>query len=320
MQAWLWIGFLLLVFGMLALDLGVFHRKAHAVRTREALLWTLAWVAVSLLFNGLVYFMYEHHWLGIGKVVGHELSGKTAALQFLTGYIIEKTLSLDNIFVIALVFQFFKVPLQYQHRVLFWGILGALILRFVMIIIGAALLARFEWMIYVFGGLLIVAAVKMLVIRENSLDIEHNFLVRLARKFLPIVPRYDGQRFFVRENGRRFATPLFLALVAVEGTDVLFAVDSIPAIFAITRDPFIVFTSNVFAILGLRSLYFVLAAMLERFRHMKFSLVFILAYVGVKMLIAPWVHITPAVSLTVIVVALGLGLLASLVSPAGRTS
>ena len=312
MTVWLWIGFVALVLFLLALDLGVFNRKAHVIGAGEALGWTALWVAVALLFNVAVFYIYEHHWLGVGLETGHAMGGKQAALQFFTGYLIEKSLSLDNIFVIALIFSYFSVPLKHQHRLLFWGVLGALVLRAVMIIAGTALINRFSWMVYVFGGLLLATAVKMLVARHDNLAVERNPLVRLTRRFYPVSEAMEGGRFFVRVDGRRAVTPLFLALVMIESTDVLFAVDSIPAIFAVTRDPFIVFTSNVFAILGLRSLYFVLAAALERFRYLKFSLAFILAFVGVKMILAHHHPIPTFVSLAVIAGILAVGMIASL--------
>jgi tellurite resistance protein TerC len=311
MTIFLWIGFLVFVLLMLALDLGVFHRKAHIINVREALLWSAFWIMLALLFNILVYYMYEYHWLGIGKQIGHELGGKKAALQFLTGYIVEKSLSLDNIFVIAMIFAYFKVPAIYQHRVLFWGILGALIMRGIMIAAGAALIQRFSWTVYIFGAFLIFTAVKMLIVRHDNLEPDKNPLVKLARRLYPVSKDFDGQRFFTIVNGRQAVTPLFIALLVVESSDVLFAVDSIPAIFAITLDPFIVFTSNVFAILGLRSLYFALAAMIEKFRYLKMSLVFILAYVGVKMLITHHYPIPAWVSLTIIGGILSVGILAS---------
>ncbi|UCF34526.1 MAG: TerC family protein [Phycisphaerales bacterium] len=313
MAIWLWMGFIACVLGLLALDLGIFHRKAHAVHTREALLWTAFWVVLALVFNAAVYYMYEHHWLGIGLEVGHELTGKQAALQFFTGYVIEKSLSLDNIFVIALIFAYFNVPAVYQHRVLFWGILGALIMRGLMIAAGAALIQRFDWIVYVFGAFLLATAVKMLIVRHEKLEPDKNPAVRLARFFYPVSAHFEEQRFFTRVGGRRAITPLFLVLLVVESSDVLFAVDSIPAIFAITRDPFLVFTSNVFAILGLRSLYFALAGIMARFRYLRISLVFVLAFVGVKMLLAHHRPIPTWVSLSIICAILLIGVVASLI-------
>ncbi len=311
MQAWLWAGFVVLVLAMLALDLGVFHRHARQVSFREALAWTGFWFLLAMLFNIAVYYLYEHHLLGIGEHIGHELDGGQAALQFLTGYLIEKSLSLDNIFVIAVIFNYFKVPLAYQHRVLFWGILGALVMRGLMIGVGAALIQHFDWTVYVFGGLLLFTAAKMLVTREESLDPDQNVFVKLARKLYPVTPGFQQDHFLTRLHGRRAITPLMLVLIVVESTDVLFAVDSIPAIFAITTDPFLVFTSNVFAILGLRSLYFALASLMEQLRYLKISLVFVLAFVGVKMLISHHYPISTGVSLAVIGGILAVAVLAS---------
>ena len=314
MFVWLWIGFVAVVLAMLAIDLGVFHRRSHVVKVAEAVTWTTVWVITSLLFNWAVYYLYEYHVLGIGASLGHELTGKQAALQFFTGYVIEKSLSLDNIFVIALIFTYFGVRAEYQHRILFWGILGALVLRGVMIGAGAVLIQRFSWTTYVFGVLLLLTAVKMLIARHDNLEPGKNPLVRLARRLYPVSADFEGQRFFTRRNGRRVTTPLFLVLLVVESSDVLFAVDSIPAIFAVTHDPFLVFTSNVFAILGLRSLYFVLAGVMDRFRYLKMSLVFLLAYVGVKMLLAHHYPIPTLVSLAVIGGILSVGVIASVLA------
>ncbi len=310
-SAWLWVGFIGLVFFLLALDLGVFHKKDHVISTREALTWTAIWVGCSLVFNLVVYLIYEHHLFGIG--VSEHLDGRGAAVEFLTGYLIEKTLSLDNIFVIALIFSYFKVPLVLQHRVLFWGILGALVMRGAMIGAGAALIKNFSWMVYVFGGFLIITAIRMLFSKEENIDPNHNVLVRAARKLFTISPELDGNRFFTRHQGARAVTPLFMVLLVVESSDVLFAVDSIPAIFAVTQDPFIVFTSNIFAILGLRSLYFALASLLDRFQYLKQSLVFILGYVGVKMILSHTYHVPAGFSLAVIVGILSIGIVASVV-------
>jgi tellurite resistance protein TerC len=314
MTLWIWIAFVAFVLVMLALDLGVFNRKDHVIRAREALAWTSFWIVLALLFNVLVYYMYRDHWLGIGQDVGHPLGGKHAAIQFLTGYIIEKSLSLDNIFVIALIFSYFKVPAQYQHRVLFWGILGALLMRGAMIGAGAALISRFSWAIYIFGGFLVFTALRMLVGGDEAPDLEHNRLVRWTRRIYPVSEQLHGHDFFARlPDGRRAITPLFLVLLLVESSDVIFAVDSIPAIFAVTLDPFIVFTSNIFAILGLRSLYFVLARLMDRFHFFRLSLVVILAYVGFKMILSHHVEIPSWVSLTVIGATLLVGVVASLI-------
>lgn len=313
MTIWLWVGFLTLVMGLLAVDLGLLNRKAHVFSTREALAWTAFWIILALIFNIGVYQLYEKNILGVGTTVGHQLTGKEAALRFLTGYLVEKSLSLDNIFVIAMIFAYFHVPAQFQHRVLFWGILGALILRGVMIGAGAALIHRFEWIIYVFGALLVLTALKMLMQKEERIEPDRNPLVRLARRFYPVTAEFEGQKFFTRMNGRRAVTPLFLVLLVVESTDVLFAIDSIPAIFGITSDPFLVFTSNVFAILGLRSLYFVLASIIEKFRYLKLSIVVVLAYIGVKMLISAYYKIDPLVSLAVVCGVLAVGMTASII-------
>jgi tellurite resistance protein TerC len=316
-------GFFALVLLFLALDLGVFHREAHVVGLREAVTWTIVWIAVALLFNAGIYFAYEAHWLGLGLNVPQleggirpAVGGREAARLFLTGYLVEKSLSLDNVFVIALIFGYFAVPAQYQHRVLFWGILGALVMRGGMIAVGAELLRRFSWIVYVFGGFLLLTAAKMAFLSSGGIDPEKNLLIRLVRRVMPVTPGYQGQRFFTRLNGRLAATPLFLALVMVEFTDLVFAVDSIPAIFAITADPFLVLTSNVFAILGLRALYFCLAGLIHRFRFLKPALVAILAFVGVKLLLVhtSW-HLGPGTALAVVATLLGLGIGASLLFP-----
>ncbi len=308
----LWSGFILFVLLMLAIDLGVFNRKPHEITTREAVGWTTVWVVMALLFVPVVWWLYEHHAFGIGQELGHELDGHEAAVMYLTGYVIEKSLSLDNIFVIALIFGYFHVPLAFQHRVLFWGILGALIMRGVMIAAGVALIRRFDWIVYVFGAFLILTAIRMLFSKHEEIHPDKNPLVRLARKVYPVTAEFDGAKFFSHIEGRRAVTPLLLVLLVVESSDVLFAVDSIPAIFAVTTDPFIVFTSNVFAILGLRSLYFVLASLLDKFHYLKLGLVFILAYVGVKMMLAHHVHIPTLLSLGLILGVLLSSILASL--------
>ncbi|MGP0567061.1 MULTISPECIES: TerC/Alx family metal homeostasis membrane protein [unclassified Nitrospina] len=311
-MVWVYLLFLLFVFLMLALDLGVFHRDAHEINIQEALFWTGVWVACALVFNMLVYFLYEYQWLGVGVDPRYQKSGAQATLQFFVGYLLEKSLSLDNVFVIALVFTYFKVPLRYQHRVLYWGILGALVLRGLMIGLGTVLIQRFDWIVYVFGLLLLWTAVKMLIERHDNLDPEKNPLIRWVKKKLPLTDDFEGDRFLVKREGRWMATPLFLALVLVESSDLLFAVDSIPAIFAVTHDPFIVFTSNIFAILGLRSLYFALAELLEKFRYMKMSLTFLLAFIGVKMMLSHTHPIPNLVSLAVIIGILGVGVVASI--------
>ncbi len=317
MSIWVWVGFLVFVLVMVMLDLGVFHRKARVMSIPEALAWTAVWIVLALAFNVVVYFLYEVNWGGGAVVVTEHLTGQEAAVQFLTGYLLEKSLSVDNIFVIAMIFAFFKVPLAEQHRVLFWGVLGAVVLRGVMIALGVALVERFDWIVYVFGALLIASAVKMLVMRHDNLEPDRNIAVRLTRRFYPVSDTFDGSRFFTTlADGRRAVTPLFLALVLVETSDVLFAIDSIPAIFAVTREPFLIFTSNVFAILGLRSLYFALAGLMDKFRYLKSSLVFVLAYVGVKMMLTHHHPIPNLISLAVIGGILSVGILASIV--AGR--
>lgn len=280
----LWVAFNIFVFGMLALDLGVFHRKAHAVSIKEATIWSCVWVALAMVFNVGIYFAWGH----------------IKALEFFTGYVIEKSLSVDNLFVFLMIFQYFNTPAQYQHRVLFWGILGALILRAIFIVMGAALLNNFHWMIYVFGAFLIFTGIKMFLQGDEKLEPDKNPVVRLFERLVPIIKEYDGQKFFVRRNGKTYATLLMLVLVVVETTDVIFAVDSIPAIFAITKDPFIVYTSNVFAILGLRALYFLLAGVMEMFVYLKVGLSFVLCFVGVKMMLVDVYKIPIGASLSVI--------------------
>jgi tellurite resistance protein TerC len=296
----LWIGFTLFVLAMLGLDLGVFHRRAHEVRVREALLWTAVWISLALIFNVGVYFWF----------------GSERALEFMTGYLIEKALSVDNIFVFLVIFSYFAVPAALQHRVLFWGILGALLLRAVFILLGASLLQKFHWVIYIFGAFLVVTGIKLLVQHSSEVHPERNPLFRLFQRLLPSVSDYRGSHFTVVEDGKRYATPLLLVLVAIEATDIVFAVDSIPAIFAITRDPFIVFTSNVFAILGLRALYFALVGVMGRFHYLNVGLALVLAFVGTKMLLTDLYKIPIVASLAIVVVLLGGAAVASLIRPA----
>jgi len=291
-----WIGFTAFVLFMLALDLGVFHRTAHDVSPREALGWVLAWVSLALAFNVLLYFQF----------------GSQRALEFLTGYIIEYSLSMDNIFVFILVFRYFAVPSGAHHRVLFWGILGALIMRAIFILIGTVLLQRFHWVIYIFGAFLVYTGIKMFRGTEIEVHPERNPAVRLFQKYMPLSNQFAGARFWVRQGDRSVATPLMLVLVVVEATDLVFAVDSIPAIFAVTMDPFIVYTSNVFAILGLRSLYFLLAAAMRRFHYLSLGLGLVLSFVGLKMLISGIYPIPIAVSLAVVATILGAAVAASL--------
>jgi len=295
-QLFLWVVFNVFVLGILALDLLVLHRKAHAVSLREAAAWSCAWVSLALIFGlGVYYFR-----------------GAEKGLEFLTGYVIEWSLSVDNLFVFLVIFSYFAVPAVYQHRVLFWGILGALVLRATFIATGTALLANFHWMIYVFGGFLIFTGIKLLFAGEEKIEPEKNPAVLLVRRFMKVTPDYQGQRFFIRQHGKLWATPLFLVLVVVETTDVIFAVDSIPAIFAITLDPFIVYTSNVFAILGLRALFFLLAGVMEMFHYLSVGLSFVLCFVGAKMLIVDFYKIPIGVSLGVVGGILLLSILASM--------
>lgn len=313
----IWIGFLLFIISLLAIDLGVLHRKAHIVSLKEAILMSALWIALGLAFSVFVYYGYEYHWLGLGSAIDYVdktiNNGQSATIKYITGYLVEKSLSVDNIFVIAMLFGFFAVPGIYQHRVLFWGIIGAIAMRAVMIGIGASLIAQFQWILYVFGIFLIITAFKMFFMNTHKSDLNQNVVIRITKKFFPITSRYHGEHFIIRAGtpasleseipgspmefdeavskakpDTLMLTPLALALIMVETTDLIFAVDSIPAIFAITADPFLVFTSNVFAILGLRSLYFALAGLLKNFKYLKPALAMILLVVGVKMLIAKW--------------------------------
>jgi tellurite resistance protein TerC len=280
----LWIGFTIFVLAMLALDLGVFHRRAHAISIKEALLWSIVWMALAFTFNAGVYSWF----------------GATRGLEFLTGYLIEKALAVDNIFVFAVIFSYFGVPVAYQHRVLFWGILGALVLRAIFIVLGAALLQKFHWVIYIFGAFLILTGIKLLLQRDDEIHPERNSIFRLFKRMVRSVSEYHGGQFFLSKNGKWYATPLLLVLVSIEVTDVIFALDSIPAIFAVTSDPFIVYTSNIFAILGLRSLYFLLAGVMHKFQYLKIGLALVLAFVGTKMVLADIYKIPIAASLGVV--------------------
>ena len=291
----LWIGFVVFVLAMLAVDLGVFHRKAHEVGVKEAAIWSMVWVALAAAFNLGVY-----AWFGADK-----------ALEFTTGYLLEKALAVDNIFVFVVIFAAFAVPAAYQHRVLFWGVLGALVMRAAFIFAGGALLQRFHWTIYLFGAVLVVTGIKLLVQRNHPVHPERNPLVRGFRRVFPMTSDFIGDKFLVRQAGRLLVTPLLLALVAVEVSDLVFALDSIPAIFAVTMDPFIVFTSNVFAILGLRSLYFLLAGVIERFRYLKVGLAVVLVFVGAKMVLLDVVKVPIGLSLAIIVGILAVAVLAS---------
>jgi len=305
---WVWIGFNVFVLAMLAVDLGIFHRDAHAVSVKEALTWSVVWITLSLAFNGLIWLFWDR------ISPGSDLSNSDAALAFLTGYLIEKALSVDNIFVFVLIFTYFSVPALYQHRVLFWGILGALLMRGAMIALGAALIEEFHWIIYVFGAFLIFTGIRMAMQQDEAIHPETNPVVRLFRRFIPVSPTYEGDKFFVRHAGALMATPLLLVLIIVETTDLIFAVDSIPAIFAVTHDAFIVYTSNVFAILGLRSLYFVLAGVIHKFHYLKLGLSVVLVFVGAKMLLTdtPFKIATP-VSLVVVALIITTAVVASLV-------
>ncbi len=370
LKIWAYVAFIGLVIVFLALDLGVFHREAHEVKMKEAVTWSIIWLTCGIAFSGFVYMAYENHWLGLGLdtakystseaigagaplIVSGEVQGLEAANQYLVGYVVEKSLAMDNIFVIALIFSFFAVPAKYQHRVLFWGIIGALVMRGGMIFIGAGLILKYQWILIVFGGFLILTALKMALIKGSD-DVSQNIAVRVCKKFFRVTEFYDGQKFLTKrtlkptysKNARGedtmdappvgslsaawAITPLFLALILVEITDLVFAVDSIPAIFAITPDPFIVFTSNIFAILGLRALYFCLAALIPKFRFLKAALILILAFVGVKLLLlsvppyldvigmatADPIKIGTTLSLLVIVGALALATVLSVAIPA----
>ena len=302
-QLWLWVGFNAFVLAMLALDLLVFHKEAHEVRVREAAMWSLVWVALALLF-------------GVGV---YQFMGREAGLEYFAGYLIEKALSVDNIFVFVLIFGFFRVPARYQHRVLFWGILGALLMRGAMIAAGAYLIQQFHWIIYVFGAFLIFTGIRMSTHSQDDIDLESSLAIRLVRRIVPVTSVYHGQRFFVRDDtarsSRLMATPLFVVLVLVETTDLIFAVDSIPAIFAITQEPFIVYSSNVFAILGLRALYFLLVDVIHRFHYLKVGLSVVLVFVGVKMLAVDLYKVPIGASLGFIVFVLGVATVASWLWP-----
>jgi tellurite resistance protein TerC len=298
-QLLLWGIFNLFVVGMLTLDLGVFHRRAHEVRIREALVWSAFWIALSLLFNLGIYFWRDSE----------------TALEFLTGYLLEKSLSVDNIFVFLMIFTYFRVPYVHQHKVLFWGILGALIMRALFILVGITLIQQFHWVIYIMGGFLILTGIKMATQKDADIHPESNPVLRLVRRLVPVTENYEGGRFFVRRSGRLLATPLFIVVLVVETTDVVFAVDSIPAILAITLDPFIVYTSNVFAILGLRALYFALAGIMRLFHYLPYGLSFILVFVGIKMLLVDIYKIPIGIALGTVAGVLVISVIASIVFP-----
>jgi tellurite resistance protein TerC len=303
---WLWIGFNLFVLSLLALDLGVFHRHAHKVSIKEAAIWSVVWITMAMVFNLGLYLFWDR------VSPNSSYSNSEAALAFFTGYLIEKSLSVDNLFVFVLIFTFFTVPAIYQHRVLFWGILGALMMRGALIAVGAVLLKEFHWIIYIFGAFLIFTGIRMAIHRNEEMHPEQNPVVKLLRRIIPVTENYEGDHFFIRRAGKLMATPLFLVLLIVESTDLVFAVDSIPAIFAVTNDPFIVYTSNVFAILGLRSLYFLLAGVVDKFYYLKLGLSFVLAFVGTKMVIVDIYKIPIGLSLGVIASILAISVVASL--------
>lgn len=313
-ESYIWVGFVALVLLLMLLDLGVFNRNAHAPTAREALFSTVVWIGLALLFNVFVYYAYEHKWLGLGLSTAEPMGGREAGLKYLTSYLLEKALSVDNLFVMALVFAQFRVPKMYQHRVLFWGILGVLVFRGLLIGAGLALIHYFTWLFYIFGALLLWSAYKMW--RNGEADdapVGDHGVVRFIRRFFPVSSRYDEGRFFTIENGKRVATPMLVALLVVETTDIMFAFDSVPAVFSITTDPFLVFSSNIFAILGLRAMYFLLSNILDRFTYLKYSMIGILFFIGVKMLLLPQhIHIPELASLLTIAVLLAGGVVASI--------
>jgi len=294
-QIILWTGFGIFVVAMLFLDLAVFHKKAHEVKIKEALMWSAIWIALALVFNIGVYI--------------HR--GPDTALRFLTGYLLEKSLSIDNLFVFLLIFQYFHVPHKYEHKILFWGIVGALVFRAIFIAAGITLIHKFHWIIYIFGAILIWTGLKLALEKEKEVEPEKNVVLKIFRKFMPVADHYDGEKFFIKRDGKNFATPLFIVLLVIETTDIIFAVDSIPAILAITTDPFIVYTSNVFAILGLRALYFALAGVMQMFKHLHYGLAAILVFVGIKMVISEFYKIPIWISLSVITFILCISVIAS---------
>jgi tellurite resistance protein TerC len=298
----LWASFNFFVLVMLALDLGVFHRKSHEVGVREALIWTSVWITLAMIFNLFIYFYFD----------------KETAIEFFTGYMIEKSLSIDNIFVIIMIFSYFSVPKAYQHKVLFWGILGALVMRVIFILSGIELIHRFHWLVYIFGGFLVITGIRMLKAGEAKLEPEKNPLIKLARRIFRFTPDFEGDNFFVKKAGVLWATPLFLVVIMIEFTDLIFAVDSIPAILSISDDSFIVYTSNVFAILGLRSLYFALAGIEKYFQYLKYGLSAILIFVGLKMSLVDFIYIPVEISLIVIVFILAIAMLASVIVKSER--
>ena len=296
----IWIAFIALILVFLALDLGVFHKDEHVIKTKEAAIWTAIWVTVAMSFSGVIYWLFDGNHIANPT----DLTPSKAVIKYITGYLIELSLSVDNVFVIAVIFSSFSIPPLYQHRVLFWGILGAIVFRALMIVFGVALITKFEWIIYVFGVFLLYTAFKMLKSNEEEFDPRKSFIFKQVKKIFPISTKLHGHDFFIKKMGIRAATPLFVALIVIELTDILFALDSIPAILAITADPFIVFSSNILAILGLRSMYFLISRMLEKFKYINYSLVVILAFVGIKMLLSHYVEFPEWLSLSVIALAL----------------
>jgi len=310
-----WAGFFVLILILLAIDLGVVNKKSHAITIREAIRASIVWISIGIAFSGVVYLVYHFHWgdLGVGGDNALPIDGIEATSQYLTAYLVEKSLSVDNIFVIALLFRYFKVPATYQHRVLYWGILGAIVFRGLMIGAGTALVSSFDWIFYVFGAILVFTAYKMLFGGDDDPDVENSRLVRWIRKVLPLSDGYDGGKFTTMVDGKRKFTLLFLALIVIEAMDVVFAVDSIPAIFGFTTESFIVMTSNIFAILGLRSLYFVVAGAMQEFHYLKMAVSVILLLVGIKMFVHDFVHIPAVWSLAAVVLILGAGIWMSVV-------
>ena len=298
-QVIFWVAFNVFVITMLVLDLGVFHRKSHVIKFKESLVWCAIWISLALLFNVGIYI-----W-----------DGKKMAIEFLTSYLIELSLSVDNLFVFLLIFSYFRVPAKYQHRVLFWGILGAVIMRAIFIAAGITLIQKFHWIIYIFGGFLIFSGIKLALEKDKEIHPEKNPVLKLFRRFMPVLSRYKEGKFFLRRNQRYYATPLFIVLLVVETTDVMFALDSIPAVIAITTDPFIVYTSNVFAILGLRAIFFALAGIMRLFHYLHYGLSFILVFVGVKMLVSKFYEIPVEIALGVIIAVLTTSVLASIIKP-----
>ncbi len=308
----IWASFVVVIIALLAIDLGLFHRKPHEILPKEALVLSFFWLATALLFNGLVYLIYEQNWASVPS--SDQISGAKAATLFFTGYIVEKSLSIDNIFVIAMIFSFFNIPLKHQHRLLFWGVFGAIILRAIMIFAGITLIQKFSWLNYVLGTLLIITAIKMLIIRHDNIDPNSTIIIKIVRKFLRESAHSDGAKLLTRIDGEKAITPMGMAFVLIGAFGLLFAVDSVPAVMAITLDPFIIFTTNVFAMLGLRSLYFALAGMMDRFRFIKISLVYVLTFVGVKIMMSNHYLISPMFSLFVILGILSVGVIASITS------